>query len=521
MEQKTANRRAAPVSTDAAGESAASPAPVDLDPADWEAFRAESHRALDLMIDWLRDQRRRPVWKEAPAEARERFRRDLPSAERDLAEVVADFDRFIKPYATGNTHLMFMGWVQGAGTPVGMVAEMLAAGLNANCGGRNHIAIEVERQIARWMAEAFGFPKDASGIFVTGASMANFLSLLVARDQTFRERDVRLNGVGALDAQLVAYASREVHNCVRQAMELAGLGARHLRLISSDEKRAMRITDLKHAIAADRAAGLKPFLVVGTAGTVDTGAIDRLDRLADVAHSEDLWFHVDGAFGALAALSPQLKPLVKGLERADSVAFDFHKWAHVPYDAGFFLVRDREAHKRAFAANAAYLTRAPRGLAAGDIWPCDLGVDLSRGFRALKTWFTIETFGTKRLAACIEQTCRMARRLEGHITASRDFFMRAPVTLNIVCFGVKDDPDGALAREIVMDLHERGEAAPSLTILDGVPSIRAAITNHRTHDEDVDAFMRLLEAAARRARQEPHEAEALPAAPRGHGRSPL
>jgi len=495
--------------------------PVDLDPDDWEAFRAECHRALDLMVDWLRDQRGRPVWRPAPPEAKERFRRGLPAEGRPLTQTLADFDRYIKPYATGNTHPMFMGWVQGAGTPVGMVAEMLAAGLNANCGGRNHIAIDVERQIAAWMAQAFGFPADASGIFVTGASMANFLSLLVARDQAFGARDVRLNGLCALDGQLVAYASREVHNCVRQAMELAGLGARHLRLISSDERRAMRITELKHAIAADRAAGLRPFLIVGTAGTVDTGAIDRLDRLADVAHSEDLWFHVDGAFGALAALSPELKPLVKGLERADSVAFDFHKWLHVPYDAGFFLVRDPAAHKRAFAANAAYLTRAPRGLAAGETWPCDLGADLSRGFRALKTWFTIETFGTKRLAACMEQTCRMARRLQGHIAGSADFVMRAPVTLNIVCFGVKDDPDGQLAREIVMDLHERGEAAPSLTILDGAPAIRAAIINHRTHEGDIDSFMGFLEAAVRRARQEPHEAEALPEAPRGPGRSPL
>jgi aromatic-L-amino-acid decarboxylase len=500
--------------------------PVDLDPKDWDEFRAQSHRALDSMIDWLRDVRERPVWRPAPPEARERFRRDLPAQGRELAEVLADFDRYIKPYATGNTHPLFMGWVQGAGTPVGMVAEMLAAGLNANCGGRNHIAIDVERQIAAWMARAFGFPLEASGIFVTGASMANFLSLLVARDQAFGGKDVRLNGLcalnslGAANGQLVAYASREVHNCVRQAMELAGLGARHLRLISSDDNRAMRITELRHAIAADRAAGLKPFLVVGTAGTVDTGAIDRLDRLADVAHSEDLWFHVDGAFGALAALSPALKPLVKGLERADSVAFDFHKWLHVPYDAGFFLVRDPVAHRRAFAANAAYLSRAPRGLAAGETWPCDLGADLSRGFRALKTWFTIETFGTERLGQCIEQTCAMARRLQARIEASSDFFMRAPVTLNIVCFGVKDDPDGGLAREIVMELHERGEAAPSLTILDGVPAIRAAIINHRTHEEDIDAFMGFLAAAARRARQE-RRPEALAEAPRGPGRSRL
>jgi aromatic-L-amino-acid/L-tryptophan decarboxylase len=493
----------------------------NLDPTDWEDFRAKAHAALDGAIDHIRDLRERPVWREASAEAKARFRRPLPRQGRDLGETLADFEQFIKPFVVGNSHPMFMGWAQGAGTPVGMIAEMLAAALNANCGGRNHIALDVERQIACWMAEAFGFPQDASGIFVTGASMANFLSLVVAREYAAGRRNVRLNGLGALDETLVAYASRDAHNCVRQAMELSGLGAKHLRIIAANERREMRVKDLAHAIAADRAAGLKPFLLVGTAGTVDVGAIDNLDALADIAREEDMWFHVDGAFGALAALSPRLKPLVKGLERADSIAFDFHKWLHAPYDAGFFLVRDPEIHKRAFKSDAAYLSRAPRGLAAGDTWPCDLGPDLSRGFRALKAWFTIETFGADLIGQCIERCCDLARRLERQIEASKNFHMRAPVTLNIVCFGVEGDADGAMARDIVMDLHESGAAAPSLTLLDGVPAIRAAILNHRTEAADIDRFMELLEAALERARREPHAAPSLGTPPKGRGRTPL
>jgi len=500
--------------------------PRSLDPKDWEDFRGKAHAALDAMIDHVRTLRQRPVWREADAEAKAFFRRPLPAQGQDLAQSLAEFDRHIKPFAMGNPHPLFMGWVQGAGTPVGMVAEMLAAGLDANCGGRNHIALDVERQIALWMAQAFGFPPEASGIFVTGASMANFLALLVAREHAAEGADIRLNGLDALKPIVTAYASREVHNCVRQAMELAGLGARHLRLIASDENRRMRVGDLAHAIAADRAAGFKPFLIVGTAGTVDVGAVDDLDALADLAREEDVWFHVDGAFGALAALSPALKPLVKGLERADSVAFDFHKWLHVPYDAGFVLVRDPREHLKAFKADAAYLSRAPRGLAAGDPWPCDLGPDLSRGFRALKTWFTIQTFGADLLGECIERTCRLARRLEAQLNASPDFKMRAPVALNIVCFSVAKDPDGALAREIVMDLHERGEAAPSLTILDGAPAIRAAIVNHRTTQEDIDRFMTLLEEALRRARQAfaapaDHPTAQTRETPHGPGRTPL
>ena len=498
----------------------------NLDPRDWDTFRVEAHRALDAMIDNIRGLRDAPVWRPASEEAHAFFCRAAPREGQDIDRTLEEFWRYVAPFSMGNRHPMFMGWVQGAGTPAGMVAEMLASGLNANCGGRNHIALDVERQIGRWMAQAFGFPADASGIFVTGASMANFLALLVARHRATQQENVRLNGLGALKSTLVAYASRDVHNCVRQAMELAGLGARHLRLIASNERRVMRVEDLAHAIAADRAAGLQPFLIVGTAGTVDTGAIDDLDALADLAQEEDVWFHVDGAFGALAALSETLRPLLKGLERADSVAFDFHKWLHVPYDAGFVLVRDPQEHLAAFKSDAAYLTRAPRGLAAGEIWPCDLGPDLSRGFRALKTWFAIQTFGLDLLSQCIERTCRLARRLETLIEASADFSMRAPVTLNIVCFSVTEDPEGALASEIVMALHESGEAAPSLTIFDGTPAIRAALVNHRTTEEDIERFMALLDAELARARKKLGAADARRApqpreAPRGPGRTPL
>ena len=192
--------------------------------------------------------------------------------------MLGDFERFVKPYATGNIHPMFMGWAQGAGTPAGMIADMLAAGMNSNCGGRNHIALDVERQIARWMASAFDFPPEASGIFVTGASMANFLCLLVARDQAYGTNDVRLNGLRALDTQLIAYTSREAHNCVRQAMELAGLGARHLRIIDSDERRGIKIDELHHAIAADRAAAL----------LVCLGDTDGAVSVTDLSHALDL-----------------------------------------------------------------------------------------------------------------------------------------------------------------------------------------------------------------------------------------
>jgi glutamate/tyrosine decarboxylase-like PLP-dependent enzyme len=251
----------------------------------------------------------------------------------------------------------------------------------------------------------------------------------------------------------------------------------------------MRLEALEAALAEDRAAGLRPFLVVGTAGTVDIGAVDDLAGLADLAERHQLWFHVDGAFGALAILAPGLAPLLAGLERADSLAFDFHKWAQVPYDAGFLLVRDGRQHQAAFASPAAYLQRESRGLAAGSPWPCDFGPDLSRGFRALKTWFTLKTYGLKKLGDMIEGTCALARRLEARVQSEPDLELMAPVALNIVCFRHRGKDPDALNARIVASVQESGLAAPSTTRLRGNLVIRAAIVNHRTRASDIDALV--------------------------------
>jgi len=243
-------------------------------------------------------------------------------------------------------------------------------------------------------------------------------------------------------------------------MDIAGLGSSSLRCIAVDQAHRIDVAALREAVARDRAAGLTPFLVVASAGTVDIGAIDDLGDIAAFCRDEKLWFHVDGAFGALAILSPELEPRLAGIEQADSIALDFHKWGQVPYDAGFLLVRDGERHRDAFAQPAAYLRRETRGLAAGKQWPCDLGPDLSRGFRALKTWFTLKTFGTDRLGAVIAQTCALAKYLEARILAEPQLELLAPVNLNIVCFRYRAEDANAVNAEIVADLHEAGIAAP-------------------------------------------------------------
>jgi glutamate/tyrosine decarboxylase-like PLP-dependent enzyme len=467
----------------------------NLDPPDWEAFRRQSHLALDAAIDHLKGLRDEKVWQQTPPAVRDQFAAPLPRQGDALANVLDEFDATIRPYVNGNIHPMFFGWVQGGGTPVGMLAEMLAAGLNANCGGRNHVALDVERQIALWMAELFGFPRSASGIFVTGTSAANFLAMLIARDSALGH-GVRATGLRANAAQLVAYTSAQVHGCVAQAAEISGIGGQNLRLIPVDDRGAVRVDLLARAIAEDRTKGLRPFMVVGTAGTVNTGAIDELDALADLCAREKLWFHIDAAFGAFCALSPALKPLIKGLERADSLAFDFHKWPQVPYDAGFLLVRDAEAHRQTFSNPVAYLQRAPAGLAAGDVWPTDLSPDLSRGFRALKTWFTFRVFGADKIGECVAHMCELARHLESRLRQSAAYEVVAPVALNIVCFSLKGSSDGNVNQAIAIDLQEAGIAAPSTTILSGKTVLRAAIVNHRTTRADIDRFVDALHSAA-------------------------
>jgi glutamate/tyrosine decarboxylase-like PLP-dependent enzyme len=459
-----------------------------LDPQNWDDIRALGHRMLDDMIDYAADIRERPVWRPMPDDVRARFHAKLPRQPSDPGDVYREFTDFVVPYATGNVHPGFMGWVHGGGNVVGMLAEMLAAGLNANLGGRDHAPIEVERQIVDWMRAMFGFPSGASGIFVTGTSMANLIAVLVARTSALG-RSVRQHGIGDEGARLAAYTSTAAHGCITKAMDIAGFGSNALRHIEVDRSHRIDVSALRARIDSDRKAGLKPFLVVGSAGTVDIGAIDDLTALSILCREEQLWFHVDGAYGALGMLSPALAPRLAGIENADSIALDFHKWGQVPYDAGFLMVRDGERHREAFAAPAAYLRRETRGLAAGSSWPCDLGPDLSRGFRALKTWFTLKTYGTEKLGAVIARTCALAAYLEARILAEPRLELLAPAQLNIVCFRYRAREANRVNGEIVIAIQESGIAAPSTTLLDGQLAIRAAIVNHRTDTCDLDALV--------------------------------
>lgn len=465
-----------------------------LDPPDWSELRAVGHRMLDDMMDHLAGLRDGPVWRKMPEAARAELRSGLPAGPTPVDAVYDEVQRLVVPYATGNLHPRFMGWVHGGGTPVGMLAEMLAGALNANLGGRDHAPIEMERQVIAWAAEMLGFPAEASGVLVTGTSMANMIGVLIART---RALGVSVRRTGVDGARLAAYTSEQAHGCLPRAMDMAGLGRDALRMVPCDADGRMRLDALRALVAADRQAGLRPFLLAGTAGTVNTGAVDDLDALGAFARAEGLWFHVDGAFGAIALLEPSLRPLLAGIERADSVAFDFHKWAQVPYDAGCIVVRDPARQLETFGADAAYLRREDRGLAGGGIWPCDLGPDLSRGFRALKVWMTLKTYGADRIGAVVRRTCDLAAYLAARVDAEPELERLAPVALNIVCFRfvAADLELNRLNAEIVADLQEDGIAAPSTTTVNGALVIRAAIVNHRTVEADMDALVDAVLAA--------------------------
>jgi aromatic-L-amino-acid decarboxylase len=459
----------------------------DLDPTDWGGVRDQGHRMLDDLFDHLQGLRDASVWRPIPADARRALHEPPPTAPSPLAEAHAAFMRDVLPYAGGNLHPGFMGWVQGAGTPIGMLAEMLAGGLNANLGGRDHMPVELEREVIGWMRWLLGFPPTASGLLVTGASAANFIGVLVARQRALGPA-VRRNGVAG--ARLTAYASTAAHGCIPRAMEMAGLGSDALRMVAVDTDHRIDMDALARAIAADRRDGATPFLVIGNAGSVDVGAIDDLTALANLAKAEGLHFHIDGAIGGVGVLAPGLRRLFSGMDRADSLAFDFHKWGQVPYDAGCILVRDETLHRQTFASDAAYLQRDERGMAGGDWWPCDYGPELSRGFRALKVWFTLKVYGTEALGASIARSCALAKDLERLVAATPALELMAPVALNIVCFRYACADADRVNRAIVADLQEAGEVAPSLTVVDGKVAIRAALFNHRTDARDIAALVR-------------------------------
>jgi aromatic-L-amino-acid decarboxylase len=474
-----------------------------LDPADWARARDLGRTMLDDMFSFLKSVGERPVWRSPGVEARAAYERPLPAEGRPLEAIYQDFKDHILPFGFGNTHPRFWGWVNGTGTTTGMLADMLASGMNGHVSFGDHAEIYVERQVLEWLRALLGLPPESTGLLVSSGSVANLTGLAVARDE--KCPDILQHGLRADGMRPVVYASDEVHNSVDKVVGLLGIGRVNLRRVPSRADFTCDVDAMAAAIKRDRQAGLTPVCVVASAGTVSTGAIDDVSALADLARREDVWLHVDAAFGAALALSPALRPRLKGIERADSVAFDLHKWFYMPYDVGCVFVCRPGAQRRSFSPPAHYLAGMARGIAAQGYPFGELGVDLSRGFRALKVWMSLQEHGTEGYAALIEQNVAQAAYLADQVGRCPDLELLAPAPLNVVCF--RHRPDGltdpdtldAHNQHILMTLHERGVAAPSFTRVRGAFAIRAAITNHRSRRADFDA---LIEAVTSIGRQQ-------------------
>ncbi len=465
---------------------------VSLDPDDWAEARAVAHRMVDDAVAHLAEVRKRAVWLPMPDAARDSFKTAAPQHPTPLADIYDGLRDTLLRYPMGNVHPRFFGWYMGSSNFTGALADFLAAIDGSNLAGGDTAAAATDIQVVDWLRELMGFPESAGGSLTSGGSMANLVGLTVARN-TMAGVDVRAVGVTNLPKPLRYYASDQVHSAHQKSMEMLGLGSKALRLVPTDDAFRMDMSALARMIAEDRAAGLQPACVIATAGTTNTGSIDDLAAIGALCRREGIWFHVDGCIGAFLRLAPALRGLVGGIELADSLALDPHKWLQTPFDCGCALVRDGQRQVDTFALHPEYLQFTTRGISDGPAMD-DYGFELSRGFRALKLWMALKEHGVERFGALVDQHVAMGHALADMVRADPRLELMAPAPINIVCFrfrgtGGTDDELRDLNTEIMLRIQESGVALPTDTTLRGRHSLRAAIVNHRTRPEDLEVLL--------------------------------
>jgi aromatic-L-amino-acid decarboxylase len=468
-----------------------------------QEFRRLGHQAVDMAARYFAELPRGPVFQRMEeAERQALMNLPLPATPLSADEILRFLGEQILPHPMGNGHPRFFGWVNSPPDMLAVITEVLAAAMNPSCAGGDHAAIYLEHCVIRWLMQFLGFPIDGSaGLLVSGGSAASLTALAAARHRALAQLgiDVRRQGVSGAHAKLRVYASTQVHTCVQKAVELLGLGSDSIRWIVVDEDCRISLDALRQAIQEDRQQGLFPFCIVASAGSVQTGAIDPLNALAEVASESNLWLHVDGAYGAAAMLDPNSKPLFRGIERADSIALDPHKWLSVPVECGCVLVRDGALLRDAFSLVPSYVRTEP-GKGIGNLpWFAEYGFQQTRGFRALKIWVTLAHAGTAGLQQQIARQIALARYLEQRIEATPDLELRSKGKLSIVCFRYipkelagNEEALNALNKTIMERMQANGTAFVTNTILDGRFLLRACILHYGSTERDIDAMLEAI-----------------------------
>lgn len=473
-----------------------------------------SAEAAKLISEYLRTIAERPVRAENYAgKTTQSIDAKLSAEGLPLDQLLAEC-RTIMDLSRHNGHPRFFGYVASPSTPMGAYGDLIASALNANITGwrSGPAGTELERLVVGWLGTLIGYDQQAKGLLTSGGSMANMIALLIANRRK-SGADTSRKGLWNSGPPMTIYASEEVHLSIPKAADILGFGREQVRVITCDERQRMRVDVLASRIESDLCEGLRPFCVVGSAGTVNTGVVDPLNEIANVAAEFGLWFHVDGAYGAPGVLDQQKKDLFVGLERADSVSLDPHKWLYVPVDAGCLLFRDAGAAMGAFSTeDADYIkTHGYSDEEAFAFW--DYGVELSRRFRALKVWLTLQYYGTRRIAETIAEDTALAAYLGELVSNADDFELLAPVELSICCFryapraGMSDAELNQLNERIMALVQKGGRAYVSNATVNGRFALRACITNFRTTKADIEETIEAIRDAARNFTQRRKEAK--------------
>lgn len=465
---------------------------IDLTP---EQFRELGYRAVDLVAEQLAAIHEAPVRRPTGDLRDQIMSQPLPEAGRSPSDVLEDAANRLLPYPMGNNSPRFFAWVNSPAAPIAILAELLAAGVNPSVAGGDHAATYIEHAVLRWLKELMAFPMDSGSLLCSGGSVANLIALGVMR-HVRTEGQIRTKGFYSESAPIVVYTSTQGHSCIQKAVEILGIGSEYLRKVPVDSDYCLDVERLRAQIAADRRQGLNPVCVAASAGTVNTGAIDPLNEIADLCAEENLWFHVDGAYGGFGILAEQTTGLYVGIERADSIAIDPHKWLYIPVECGCALVRNAQAMRDAFSLIPPYLrddTSLP--------WFSEFGIQQTRGFKALKLWMALQQIGEQGYRESISRDIALAQALQKRIQERDDFEIVAAGPLSVTCFryappGVNDLD--TLNHQLVQIVQQEGQVFITSTELGGQLALRACIVNFRTTESDLDTLLDVLAEAGQR-----------------------